>query len=257
MALLATSDITSEPSLPTSFTGPGRLIAENPKGAEIFVVVAVPNDANAGVSSKHAFLTELCSSIVATDDASFAEAGILAVRSILENAGQHISGQVWVDVINAVTSISGAQEDASRTGSEWSTCSATAFSCVKLIVDDFLDQLPPTSDTSVISPRQALFDCCSSFGRSRHDLNTSLTSIGLLWTIADQDSDSASVDRALSMLVLLSSDSRPEVRNCAVNTLFSCVVGRGQRFSDQQWETCMSQIVFGAYDGILAHQNAT
>jgi hypothetical protein len=45
-----------------------------------------------------------------------------------------------------------------------------------------------------LTPRAALLDCCSSFGSSRHDVNISLTAIGLLWSIADQDSNSWSID---------------------------------------------------------------
>jgi hypothetical protein len=33
-----------------------------------------------------------------------------------------------------------------------------------------------------------------------------------------------------------------------VNTLFSCIVGRGQGFTASQWETCICGMVFGIYD---------
>lgn len=83
--------------------------------------------------------------------------------------------------------------------------------------------------------------------------------------------------RALSELVVLSSDDRTEVsssllryyscylhervltiqthfqvRNCAVNTLFSCIVGRGQGFTSEQWDVCISRTIFGVYDRVVS-----
>lgn len=43
-----------------------------------------------------------------------------------------------------------------------------------------------------------------------------------------------------------------QVRNCAVNTLFSCIVGRGQGFTSEQWDACISQTIFGVYDSVVS-----
>lgn len=43
-----------------------------------------------------------------------------------------------------------------------------------------------------------------------------------------------------------------KVRNCAVNTLFSCIVGRGQGFTSEQWNVCISQTIFGVYDRVVS-----
>jgi hypothetical protein len=109
-----------------------------------------------------------------------------------------MTDDVWSVLIAAIASLSGdvsklPKDGLNRSGTEWSTCCMLAFRCLKLIVDDFLEQLPPMSD-SPDAPRRALLDCCSSFGSSRHDVNISLTAIGLLWSIADLDSHSWSID---------------------------------------------------------------
>ena len=52
--------------------------------------------------------------------------------------------------------------------------------------------------------------------------------------------------------MLLSSDSRAEVRNCAVNTLFSCIVGRGSSFTSEKWRTCIEGMIFKIYDDVCS-----
>ena len=68
---------------------------------------------------------------------------------------------------------------------------------------DFLDVLPESIDFDENASRSALLDCCAAFGRSRHDLNISLTATGMLWTIADQDSTLASLNVSLLRVLLL------------------------------------------------------
>ena len=60
------------------------------------------------------------------------------------------------------------------------------------------------------------------------------------------------LQRALSKLVVLCSDNRAEVRNCAVNTFFSCVVGRGHTFNHDQWRACFCEMVFVVSDTVTA-----
>lgn len=45
------------------------------------------------------------------------------------------------------------------------------------------------------------------------------------------------------------------MRNCSVNTLFSCIVGRGNGFSALQWESCVRDKIFGVYDLVIAKAN--
>jgi hypothetical protein len=77
---------------------------------------------------------------------------------------------------------------------------------------DYLNDLLALSDATGRQPRSALLDCCAAFGSSEHDVNTSLTAAGMLWTIADQDATSSSLHHVMSKLAVLATDSRQEVR---------------------------------------------
>jgi hypothetical protein len=136
----------------------------------------------------------ICECIQTVQSAPVAESAIGTLTSILESEGHNLAGEVWVIIIGAITSTSGdAKNTVDRTSTQWSNCCMLGFRCLKLVVDDFLDYLPPSSGPAGIA-RTLLLDCCSSFGRSRHDVNTSLTAIGLLWTIADQDAGADAID---------------------------------------------------------------
>jgi len=198
-------------------------------------------------------LAPLCTSIMMAKNRDSAEAGLNTLHLILEGAGHNLSGEAWIAILEAISALSGCYNDSGsidRSSSDWATCCTLAFRCLKLIVDDFLDELPEPKDISLNTTRTALLDCCVSFGSSKHDVNISLTATGMLWTIADQDPAPSSVDYVLSRLALLSSDDRSEVRNCSVNTLFSCVVGLGHNFSPEQWRTCLSRTIFDVLDQI-------
>lgn len=253
LSLLVTTQLSDKP-VPASLIGPAQVLSEKPSRSQLLDVVAMTKGQEAiKEMSQVDLLRPLCDTIKSSTQVGVAEAGMSSLHSLLEGSGHNLSGKVWTVVIEAVASLSGDSSYViDRTGADWSGCCALAFRCLKLIVDDFLDELPPPSDDSSVAPRKALMECCSSFGSSRHELNTSLTAIGLLWTIADQDADTSSIERALDKLVFLSGNSRTEVRNCAVNTLFSCVVGRGQSFSSEQWERCICKTVFGVYDHVLS-----
>lgn len=54
----------------------------------------------------------------------------------------------------------------------------------------------------------------------------------------------------------LATDTRAEVRNCSVNTLFSCIVGRGQAFTEEQWKVCISKMILGVYDLVIEKSGA-
>ena len=70
-----------------------------------------------------------------------------------------------------------------------------------------------------------------------------MDSIGLcthLARLCTTPTDSLGVAAAQGM----STDVRPEVRNCAVRTLFLVVVGQGARLSAPVWEEVLWQLVF-------------
>lgn len=261
-SLIVASELSEDCPLPAAFVGPSKLLTVSPMPKELLAVVSManrtsPNEVPKDIKeplSQVDLLSPLCDTIRQCDSSEVAEVGIVAIQSILENTGHHLSEAVWAIVIDTMSSLAGdppKEREQDRTGSDWSACCMVAFRCLKLIVDEFLEHLPPLSEDSSMAPRINLLECCFSFGSSRHDVNISLTSVGLLWTIADQDTDTTSIDKALSKLVLLCSDSRTEVRNCAVNTLFSCIVGRGQSFSELQWEVCICTTVFDVYEAVL------
>jgi hypothetical protein len=200
--------------------------------------VPLSDSSDVGISQVE-MMAPLCKLVSDAKSADVAQVGLEALYSILESTGHQMSDNSWEKVIKAISSVPVAD----HSSSEWADSCQIGFRCLKLIVDDFLED-------AATAARSTLLDCCSIFGSSRQDLNTSLTAIGLLWTIADQDSGSESVERALSKLVLLSADPRPELRNCAVNTLFSCIVGRGHAFTEVQWESCICTTIFDVYDAV-------
>lgn len=213
------------------------------------------SDTTEGKISQGILLSPLCRSFTMSKDQNICEAGINILLSIIDGSGHSLTSEAWVIIIQAISTISGCDNGATlidRSTPDWSTSCTLAFRCLKLIIDDFLNVLPDSIDFDVNASRSALLDCCAAFGRSRHDLNISLTATGMLWTIADQDSTLASLNSVLSKLAILCSDSRPEVRNCSVNTFFSCVVGLGQTFNSEQWQLCL-KMMFSVLDDITSH----
>jgi hypothetical protein len=236
--------------------GSGKLVVEDPMQSQLLAVEhsdVTPDQTLAMQELSHVkILSPLCSSICSTKNAEMAEASLVTLTSILESTGHTLHGEVWILIIDTVSSLSGdPAQNPYRSSSEWSKCCLRAFRCLKLITDDFSEEVQEIAE-SCETTRTPLLDCCSAFGSSRHDINTSLTSIGLLWSIVDQDSGPRSLDNALSKLANLAADDRPEVRNAAINTLFSCIVGRGQTFTVSQWEFCFSHTLFPVYELVLS-----
>ena len=214
-----------------------------------------------GKVSQADLLCPLCDAVKGADRVEVAEAGLQGIYAVLEGAGHYLANDAWLPLIKCIGALSGFREEeekeagrqhkdltgypVDRSAPAWSSCSTLGFRCLKLIVDDFLDEIPRAAET-----RSALLECCAAYGSSQHDVNTSLTSLGMLWTIADQDLTPDALDRVLSKLSLLAFDGRVEVRNCAVNTLFSCVVGLGDSLSPVQWRVCLSETLLGVLEEI-------
>ncbi|KAG7353268.1 C-terminal region of mon2 domain containing protein [Nitzschia inconspicua] len=240
VAMMIMSHVGEEDSIPALFIGPSKILYSDPRQNQYLAVERVTqNDIIAEAVSQSDLMAPICRFIAGAKSAAVAEVGLDALYSILESTGHKMRNETWENVIEAIACVPTSE----HSFPDWTNSCQVGFRCLKLIVDDFLED-------AATAARTALLDCCSTFGSSRQDVNTSLTAIGLLWTIADQDSGTESVERALSKLVLLSADNRPEVRNCAVNTLFSCIVGRGQTFTGKQWESCVCTTIFGVYDAV-------
>ena len=181
---------------PASFIGPGTIMYRNPRRNQYLAVEKIKDETQdedriTPFLVPHAdLLRPLCEFIQTVKEATAAEAGLETLHTVLESAGHKLSGgDVWAVVIDAVASFSSPE----RSKSDWAPSCLLGFRCLKLIVDDFIDLA--LMDGSA-SSRSSLLDCCFAFGCSRHDVNTSLTAIGLLWKIADQNSggDGASID---------------------------------------------------------------
>jgi len=204
----------------------------------------------------------LCRTIQRTDQVDTAETGLKALHVVLEGSVHSLSGGDLVTIVRTLSLLSGyigsQNNEASsidRSSKPWANVSAHSFQTFKLIFDEYLESLPDSSETADTETRVAMIDCCVAFGRSHHDVNTALTATGMLWSLADRDSSSETLDIVLSNLALLSSDSRPELRNCSVNTLFSCVVGLGERFTESQWKRSLNDTIFGVMKQISSGIN--
>ena len=258
IAMLTMSHISDDSSSPTPSIGPTRVVFGNPMTSQM--LATEPFEATGNGSAKSLSQSELlapvCETLKTTAKHEVAESTLESLKSVLEGSGHRLSGQVWILVIEAIASLSGdpSYDVVDRSSSKWSKCCLSAFACLKLIVNDFKDEMQSSSTvTEPKSIQHVLLDCCTSFAMSRHDINTSLTAIGLLWSVADQDSDRLSVSLVLSILVQLAADQRPELRNASVNTLFSCITGRGNTFTSDDWESCMVERVFVVYDMVATH----
>ncbi|KAI9277773.1 hypothetical protein BY458DRAFT_504032 [Sporodiniella umbellata] len=156
----------------------------------------------------------------------------------------------------------------------------TAFTNLQLICTDFLSLLSP----------ECLRQCIAtlgSFSMQSEDLNISLTAVGLLWNISDYiqtkrmefikqnstmdetlyselnsdqnltnaDPTSPTTYGVLWMMLLLQlshtcTDSRPEVRNGANQTLFRTISMNGQVLGSFLWESCIWKVLFPLLDSI-------
>lgn len=186
IAMLIMSQLANDDGFPITFIGPGQLMFIDPRQNQYLAVESVKNKTlEKGAVSQEALLAPLCQCIRDVKAAVVAEAGVESLHAILESCGHDLDNEAWTTVIQAVASLPSEE----RSSAEWSNSCLVGFRCLKLIVDDFA----ALTDTSTVA-RTSLLDCCSSFGSSHHDVNTSLTAIGLLWTIADQDAGTASID---------------------------------------------------------------
>eukprot|EP00956_Cyclotella_meneghiniana_P003572 scaffold4387_cov32-Cyclotella_meneghiniana.AAC.5 len=202
----------------------------------------------------------LCDTMHHTEHPETAETGLNALHVILEGAIHNVSGDNLVGVIETLSRLSGLTKsdndqhnDTDRSSKSWANVSSKAFQIFKIIFDEFLEPSvheSPEQPCDTAKEQEAIVDCCVSFGKSRHDVNTSLTATGMLWTLADQDPTPATLDLVLAKLSYLALDDRPELRNCAVNTLISCAVGRGHQFTHVMWKRVLNQTIFGIMNSI-------
>ena len=134
------------------------------------------------------------------------------------------------------------------------TALSNSFNCMKLIVDEFLDMIP-------LDVTKALLMALSFFAAQGIDVNISLTSVEMLWKVGDlsltrphtEGQSGSSGDRfsnisvleiMMQRLLVLSTDGRPEIRNCGMNTLFSAVTANASLLTSTQWKQVFDEVIF-------------
>ena len=252
-ALVTMNKLSSEQVLPITCRGKCKVVVDDPTQSQLLAVAPVDPEFLLCYqeTSQIEILSQLCSTIREVKSADMAISSLEVLSTILEGTGQTLKGKVWPLVIDAIASLSGDSSlgEVDRTSADWAACCLLAFRTLKLVIDDFLECLPVESTT--YDAKVSLLNACCSFVVSKHDINTSLTAIGQLWTIAEQDSTSTTTNRVLSRFVILSSDDRAEVRNAAINTLFSCIAGRATSLTAADWDFCLNDAIFRVQDVVL------
>ncbi|CAI8012315.1 Protein MON2 homolog, partial [Geodia barretti] len=189
------------------------------------------------------------------------------VSNVLHSSGQSL-GSSWDVILNVIKSAASLSSEALvRSG----------FQSLQLVVADFLPHLPPPSlpTTLHVSTR---------YGLQTVDINISLSSVGLLWSIADhlyQNKETIRVGleglrrgtgsgtsqsgltgfekRVMSSplpvfdvlwvdmfrgLSELCADERAAVRKSSAQTLFSTISAHGTLLHTHTWETVLGEVLF-------------
>ncbi|PYH99112.1 endosomal peripheral membrane protein [Aspergillus ellipticus CBS 707.79] len=213
------------------------------------------------------------------------EQSLETLKSILEQYAETFAGG-WSIVFDLISSVFGdiRETEASDKGCKSSLVANSprlirvAYKSLQLIASDFISLLP-------LSCRLNLVDSFSKFALQQQDFNISLTTTSSFWNVSDflqgqierfciethvdsfvtEDTlanlakgDEPSVSRnALWLLLLLrivdlTTDSRSEIRNCAVHTLLRIFDAYGQQLSPKAWRLCLNRVLFRMVEEIEA-----
>ncbi|PYI12449.1 endosomal peripheral membrane protein [Aspergillus sclerotiicarbonarius CBS 121057] len=205
------------------------------------------------------------------------EQSLETLKSILEQYAETFA-EGWSIVFDLISSVFGEtkETEAPRKGRQPSSIANSprlvrvAYKSLQLIASDFISLLP-------LPCRLNLVDSFSKFALQQQDFNISLTTTSSFWNVSDflqgqieqfciethvdssvtEDTlaglakgDDPSVSRnALWLLLLLrivdlTTDSRPEIRNCAVQTLLRIFDAYGQQLSPKAWRLCLNRVLF-------------
>ncbi|KAH9128746.1 hypothetical protein AeMF1_001119 [Aphanomyces euteiches] len=156
------------------------------------------------------------------------ERGLVGLLDLLQTSG-HLINDGWPNILQALST--SAEYDA--------RCQVVAFKSVRLIVDDLVAGMTNSRH------REACISCVGVYATHAKDINISLTAINELWSLADKiaKTELALWPTAFSELKRIALDSRPEVRNCAINTLFGTAVTHGANFRLEEWTTFLQGTV--------------
>ncbi|KAL4861731.1 hypothetical protein BDV12DRAFT_59684 [Aspergillus spectabilis] len=212
------------------------------------------------------------------------EQSLETLKNILEQYAESFV-QCWKAVFGLISSVFGESTlEESNAGDKRTLVAESprliqiANKSLQLIASDFLSQLPPQC-------RLDLVESFSKFALQHQVFNISLTTTSSFWNVSDflqgqterfsiethvnlsvkeeklaalAKTDDPSVSgNALWLLLLLrmvdiTTDSRSEVRNCAIHTLLRIFDAYGQQLSPKAWCLCLNRVLFRMVEQIEA-----
>ncbi|WWC65124.1 uncharacterized protein I303_107738 [Kwoniella dejecticola CBS 10117] len=126
-----------------------------------------------------------------------------------------------------------------------------AFPSLQLICTDFLSALD-------LEAMRGCITCLGHFGQQLEDVNITLAAIGLLWTVSDAVQQTQAEGAMnlwlylLTELMELARDSRLEVRNSAMQTLFRCIEIYGSGLTSNLWLDVFNKVIYPLLDSTEA-----
>ncbi|CEN59707.1 hypothetical protein ASPCAL02151 [Aspergillus calidoustus] len=218
------------------------------------------------------------------------EQSLETLKNVLEQYAETFN-QCWTAVFGLISTVFGEPnlgENESTTAATaghkrtFVTGSArliqVAYKSLQLIASDFLSQLPPQC-------RLDLVESFSKFALQQQVFNISLTTASSFWNVSDflhdqtgrftiethidtsvseeklaalaKAEDPSVAGNALWLLLLLrivdiTTDSRSEVRSCAIHTLLRIFDAYGQQLSPKAWNLCLNRVLFRMLEQIEA-----
>lgn len=218
------------------------------------------------------------------------EQGLEILKNILEQYAETFADG-WTLVFDLISSVFGeiTAEETSETSTKNPTGKASlladsprliraAYKSLQLVASDFLSLLPAPC-------RLNLVDSLSGFASQQQDFNISLTTTSSFWNVSDflqgqierftieslvdasvreedlamlaKDNDVSVSRNSLWLLLLLrivdlATDSRTEIRNCAVHTLLRIFDAYGQQLSAKAWRLCLNRVLFQMIENVEA-----
>eukprot|EP00158_Paraphelidium_tribonemae_P009827 Partr_v1_DN28976_c0_g1_i1_m24864 putative MON2 homolog (S. cerevisiae) len=183
--------------------------------------------------------------------------GLEIVQKLLQMCGEKLSGTGYAIVFRIFEEVSHAPTSPNADGPvkprEFAslTLIRIAFPSLQLICTDFLAALHGDNLLKCI-------ETIGLFAAQAEDMNISLTSIGLLWTLCDtvraliQDSETSNnrqyenrlIEAILHQLKRLIVDGRNEIRNTALQTIFRAIMLTfGPLFDRERWQYVLDDII--------------
>ncbi|KAJ8906597.1 hypothetical protein NDN08_003090 [Rhodosorus marinus] len=175
------------------------------------------------------------------------------LRVILETKGELVHGhEAWENIVAVLRiavekggDVQVANEEVEPKSSapdetDKASLMHLGFRAVQLIATDFLQVM----SFSVVG---SFIDVLGLYGTQNEDVNTALTSVSLLWGVADflSKSEQTTTQDTLWLAIFtwlkhLGLDGRPELRNGAIKSLISTLLAHGTVLSPKAWAGCLT-----------------